>query len=180
MHLADILTSLRIVLTPVCILFILWSTPHSKFFAFAIFVLAAITDILDGYVARTKKQTTNFGSRFDPLADKILIISVLISLAFVTNEVWCWTAIGIIWLREIVVFLMRIKFAPKGVSIEANNYGKLKTLTQCIAVGVLILQFSIAPYLLWTAVFFSVYSGIYYIGSWNAKQHVTTNVIGDK
>ncbi len=170
MSLANILTTLRIILAPCCILFILWDTSYSRLIAFVIFVLAFFTDVLDGYAARAKNEVTDFGKFYDPLADKILMISVLFSLAFKINALWCWIAVGVICSREIFIALMRRWRTPKGVSIEADNYGKFKTWIQGVAICTLIFDMHIAPYLLWIAVLFSIFSGIRYINSWKRGQ----------
>ena len=172
MSLANFLTTLRIVLAPCCILFILWDISYNRLIALAIFVFAFLTDVLDGYAARIKNEVTEFGKFFDPLADKILIISVLFSLAIKINAVWCWTAVAVIFLREMFIALMRRWRAPKGVSIEADIYGKFKTWIQGVAVLVLILGLQVAPYILWIAVLFSIFSGIRYINSWKRKPEV--------
>ncbi|MGB3340314.1 MAG: CDP-diacylglycerol--glycerol-3-phosphate 3-phosphatidyltransferase [bacterium] len=170
MGLANILTTLRIVLTPCCMLFILWDTSYSRLIALAIFVVAFLTDVFDGHVARVTKKVTNFGKLFDPLADKILMIAVLVSLAYKTQALWCWVAVGIIWMREVFIALMRRWRAPQGVATEANLYGKTKTLLQALAVCTLILNFFIAPYLLWVAAVFSLFSGVIYIKSWSTPK----------
>jgi CDP-diacylglycerol--glycerol-3-phosphate 3-phosphatidyltransferase len=174
MNLANILTTSRIVLTPCCMLFILWDIPYNRIIALAIFVVAFLTDVFDGYIARTNKTVSNFGKLFDPLADKILMIAVLISLAYKITALWCWSAVGIIWMREIFIALMRRWRVPKGVATEANLYGKTKTFLQALAVCTLILNIFIAPYLLWVAALFSVFSGIIYIKSWSAQSNKTS------
>ena len=134
MTLANFLTTLRIALTPCCILFIMWEVPHNRLIALVIFIIAFSTDILDGIVARAANKITDFGKLFDPLADKILVISILVTLAFKIKEPWYWTAVMIIWLREIFIALLRRSRAPQGVATEANLYGKTKTLLQALAV----------------------------------------------
>ncbi len=173
MTLANFLTTLRIALTPCCILFIMWEVPHNRLIALVIFIIAFLTDILDGIVARAANKITDFGKLFDPLADKILVISILVTLAFKIKEPWYWTAVMIIWLREIFIALLRRRRAPQGVATEANLYGKTKTLLQVLAVCTLILNIMIAPYILWAAVAFSVYSGIRYVNSWQPRNRNT-------
>ncbi len=180
MNLANVLTTARILLAPCCILFIMWNIPHHRLFAFCIFVLAFLTDALDGYAARVKKEITTFGKFYDPLADKILIISVLFSIAISIDKAWCWWALGVICIREIFVALMRRWRAPQGVSVEPNAYGKFKTWLQGMALCGLILDVIIAPYLLWTAVLFSVYSGLYYVASWRVRQQGMSAPTGER
>jgi len=171
MNLANILTTSRLILTPVCIFFIMIDGSYSKLIAFCIFVVAFLTDAFDGYLARVRKEVTEFGKFYDPLADKILTTSILISLAFRIDEIWCWLAVCIICCREIAVALMRRWRVPHGISVVPNGYGKLKTIAQAVAVGALIIGAGVAPYLLWIAVLLSVHSGINYILLWRNKQH---------
>jgi CDP-diacylglycerol--glycerol-3-phosphate 3-phosphatidyltransferase len=112
------------------------------------------------------KGISDFGKYFDPLADKILNLSVLISLAFTVNALWCWSAVIIIAMREVAVAVARRRGSPNGISRAANRNGKIKTWIQIIAVCALILNVVIAPYVLWLAVIVSVYSGIYYMVTW--------------
>lgn len=160
---------MRIILAPLCITFILWDVPHSRIIAFSIYVLASLTDALDGYVARRMNAISDFGKYFDPLADKILNLSVLISLAFTVNALWCWSAVIIIATREVAVAFVRRRGSPNGISRAANNNGKIKTCTQILAVCALILDVAIAPYLLWLAVIFSLYSGVYNVSVWRIR-----------
>jgi len=168
-NLANVLTTLRILLTPVCILFIIWNIPNHRLIALIIFILASLTDAFDGYLARIRGEITSFGKFYDPLADKILILSVLIVLAFDINKAWCWWAVGILCFREGLVALLRRRFARQGVSVEPNSYGKIKACIQIIAVGGLILQTPVAPYLLWISVIFSIFSGLYYVNAWKIR-----------
>jgi len=80
-NLANSLTALRILLTPISVLFLFWDVPHQDLIAAGLFILAALTDGLDGWAARVRKQTTQFGKSFDPFADKILISTALVCLA---------------------------------------------------------------------------------------------------
>lgn len=169
MHIANIFTSMRIILAPLCITFILWDVPHSKIIAFSIYVLASLTDALDGYFARRMHKISDFGKYFDPLADKILNISVLFSLALTVNALWCWSAVSIIVMREIAVAFVRRWGSPNGISRAANNNGKIKIFAQIFAVCALILDVAIAPYLLWLAVIFSLYSGVYNVSVWRIR-----------
>lgn len=169
MHIANIFTSMRIILAPLCITFILWDVPHSRIIAFSIYVLASLTDALDGYFARRMHKISDFGKYFDPLADKILNISVLFSLALTVNALWCWSAVSIIVMREIAVAFVRRWGSPNGISRAANNNGKIKIFAQIFAVCALILDVAIAPYLLWLAVIFSLYSGVYNVSVWRIR-----------
>lgn len=169
MNLANILTTSRLILTPLCILFIMIDDSYGRWVAFCIFVVAFLTDAFDGYIARTRNEVTEFGKFYDPLVDKILTTSILITLAFRIGEIWCWLAVGIICCREFAVALMRRWHVSHGICVVPNGYGKFKTIVQAVAVGALIVGAGVAPYLLWIAALLSVHSGINYILLWRHK-----------
>jgi len=100
--------------------------------AAAVFILAAATDKLDGYVARRNKQITTLGQFLDPLADKLLIAAALIALVS-QGRIAAWVAMVIIG-REVAVSVLRIVGVSQGVSIPADRYGKLKTVLQIVYV----------------------------------------------
>jgi CDP-diacylglycerol---glycerol-3-phosphate 3-phosphatidyltransferase len=134
LNLANTITISRILLIPV-FLVVLFSgipEPYGNIAAAAVFVLAAATDKLDGYVARRNKQITTLGQFLDPLADKLLIAAALIALVS-QNRVAAWVAMVIIG-REIAVSVLRIVGVAQGVSIPADRYGKLKTVLQIVYV----------------------------------------------
>ncbi|HBG16848.1 MAG TPA: CDP-diacylglycerol--glycerol-3-phosphate 3-phosphatidyltransferase [Firmicutes bacterium] len=162
--LADYLTLLRIVLTPICLLFLFLPVAHKELFAAGIFIVAALTDGLDGYVARVRKETTSFGKSFDPLADKILIGSALYSL-FMLGKVSGWV-LTIILGREILITILRALAKRKGFSVGAGVWGKIKTFTQIIAIIMIILSLPGADILLYVALFFTVFSGVDYLIKW--------------
>ncbi len=181
MNLATILTTSRLILTPVCIFFIMTDSTYGRLVAFGIFTVAFLTDALDGYLARLRNEVTKFGTFFDPLADKVLTTSILVSLAFRIDEMWCWLAVIIINSREIAVALIRRWHVPHGICVVPNGYGKFKTIAQAVAVGALIIDAGIAPYLLWIAVLVSVHSGINYILLWrNKQQRMDASCIAEK
>jgi CDP-diacylglycerol--glycerol-3-phosphate 3-phosphatidyltransferase len=134
LNLANSITISRILLIPV-FLVVLFSgipEPYGDITAAAVFVLAAATDKLDGYVARRQKQITTLGQFLDPLADKLLVAAALIALVS-QDRVAAWVAMVIIG-REIAVSVLRIVGAAQGVSIPADRYGKLKTVLQIVYV----------------------------------------------
>jgi CDP-diacylglycerol--glycerol-3-phosphate 3-phosphatidyltransferase len=133
-NLANLITIVRILLIPV-FLVLLFSgipEPYGDIAAAAVFILAAATDKLDGYVARRNKQVTTLGQFLDPLADKLLIAAALIALVS-QGRVAAWLAMVIIG-REIAVSVLRIIGISQGVSIPADRYGKLKTVLQIVYV----------------------------------------------
>ena len=106
--------------------------------AMFIFLAAAISDFLDGYIARKEKQVTNFGKFLDPLADKLLICSILIEMVGL-RWVPAWVVIVII-MRELAVTGLRAVAADKGIVIAADRFGKWKTVLQIIALAPLIVH----------------------------------------
>ena len=134
LNLANAITIARILLIPVFLVLLLGGIPepYGDIAAAAVFILAAATDKLDGYVARRNKQITTLGQFLDPLADKLLIAAALIALVS-QGRVAAWVAMLIIG-REIAVSVLRIVGVSQGVSIPADKYGKLKTVLQIVYV----------------------------------------------
>jgi CDP-diacylglycerol--glycerol-3-phosphate 3-phosphatidyltransferase len=134
LNLANSITIARILLIPVFLVLLLGGLPepYGDIAAAAVFILAAATDKLDGYVARRSKQVTTLGQFLDPLADKLLIAAALIALV-AQDRVAAWVAMVIIG-REVAVSVLRIIGVSQGVSIPADKYGKLKTVLQIIYV----------------------------------------------
>jgi CDP-diacylglycerol--glycerol-3-phosphate 3-phosphatidyltransferase len=133
-NLANVITISRILLIPVFLVLLLSGIPqpYGDVAAAAVFILAAATDKLDGYVARRNKQITTLGQFLDPLADKLLIAAALIALVS-QGRIAAWVAMLIIG-REIAVSVLRIVGVSQGVSIPADRYGKLKTVLQIVYV----------------------------------------------
>lgn len=136
--------------------------------AFIIFVLAAITDLLDGKIARSRGLVTNFGKIMDPLADKILVYSAL-CLFIEDGTLPAWSLI-IILAREFVVSGMRTVAAAEGTVVAAGMSGKIKTVLQMIAVSILILAgtgiemiFQTGLIIFWASLIMTIYSGAKYI-----------------
>ncbi len=138
MNLANKLTIVRIFLVPVFMLFLLLDIPNGDYIAAGIFILAASTDALDGYVARSRNQITTFGKFMDPLADKLLVSSALIILVEM-NRISSWIVVIII-AREFAITGLRILAASEGVTIAASWWGKFKTISQILAIIVLLLN----------------------------------------
>ena len=123
------LTVARILITPVYLALILWaSLPHRFLIATLVYSIAAITDAIDGKLARKNNQITNFGKLLDPIADKILTTSAL--LAFMQLGLCNIWIVMIVLTREFTVASIRMIAAADGVVIPANIWGKLKTVSQ--------------------------------------------------
>jgi len=169
MNLANKLTILRIFLIPIFMIFLLNRIPYGVEIAAFVFILAAITDALDGYVARKKNQVTTLGKFMDPLADKLLVSAALISLVQM-GKISALVAVIII-AREFTISVLRSVAAAEGIVIAASWWGKLKTITQIIAIiAILIDNFPFkyinVPFdtiMIWIAVILTIISGVDYI-----------------
>ena len=133
MNLANKITITRILLIPIFLICItIKHIPYGTSIATIIFIIAALTDSLDGYIARSRKQVTNLGKFMDPLADKLLVTTALIVLVGF-KMIPGWITIIIIS-RELAVTGLRAIAAAEGRVIAASNWGKAKTVTQIIAI----------------------------------------------
>ena len=132
MNLPNKLTVLRVCMVPVFVVFMLWNGfgTASKYVAAAIFILASMTDWLDGYLARKNNLVTDFGKFMDPIADKLLVCSALICLVE-KGALAAWIVIIIIG-REFIISGFRLIAAENGVVIAANYWGKFKTVSQMV------------------------------------------------
>ncbi len=133
-HIPNSLTILRFLLVPIFFYFaFLSSSPTAIIWATLIFLIASITDYLDGLLARKLNAISNFGKIMDPLADKILVITALIALAFKFAIIPVWL-VYVILVRELTVSFFREYFASKKIIIAANLWGKIKTFLQMIGI----------------------------------------------
>ncbi len=159
-NLPNIVTLSRILLVPIFV-YLSFSYPAGlNIPAAVVFLLASLTDGLDGYLARSRKEITRFGQLIDPIADKLLITAAL--LVFVElGMVSTWAAL-IILAREFAVSGLRILAAAEGKVIAASNLGKVKTISQIVAIMGFLLGISWAPVLMWLAVGITILSGVDY------------------
>lgn len=127
-NLPNLLTVLRIMLVPVLVVALLGNTHDGDVLAAIVFVLASLTDFIDGYLARARDSVTNFGKLMDPLADKLLVVAALVSLVSL-QRLAAWVAMVIIT-RELAVTVLRMGASQAGVIIPASNFGKIKTCLQ--------------------------------------------------
>ena len=182
MNLPNKLTVARILLVPFFVAALLIDFPLNNLVALALFGAASLTDMFDGKIARKHGLITDFGKFADPLADKILVISAL--LCFVQLGLCDCVAVIVVLFREFVVTSIRLIAAAKGKVIAANMWGKVKTVTQIVAIvcvlamqtvldlGGLGVQLSaalpsvftvIGEVLIWISTFFAVLSGVVYV-----------------
>ena len=160
MTLASVLTLIRIFLVPVFLTLLLENVPYGAYWATVVFIIAAITDGLDGYAARARQEVSKFGQLMDPVADKLLVSSAIIAMVEL-GQVSAWVAVLILG-REFAVSGLRLVVAVEGVVIHASRWGKLKTVSQVVAIAAMLIQLPGAEYLLWMAVLLTVASGIDY------------------
>lgn len=135
---ANKLTILRIILVPVFLGVLYAGFPNSNYVALAIFIIASLTDLLDGYIARHYNQITNFGKFMDPLADKILVMSAM--CWFVENGQMPGWALAIVLLREFAVSGMRLVAVEQGKVIAAAWSGKVKTASTMVCLCLMMLN----------------------------------------
>jgi CDP-diacylglycerol--glycerol-3-phosphate 3-phosphatidyltransferase len=168
MNIPNSITVFRIILIPIFVVLMLTRIPYGSTIGAAIFLFAALTDSLDGYLARKWKQTTKLGAILDPLADKLLITAALISLVEL-GRLPGWMAIVIVG-REFAVTGLRVVKAEEGIIIPASKMGKLKTISQVVAVLIVMLQNFFYPFrdlpighwAMYIAVLITLVSGIEY------------------
>ena len=140
MNLPNKLTLFRVILIPFFVFFLLapYFTGYGNYIAVAVFIVASITDFLDGHIARKRNLVTTFGKFMDPLADKLLVCSALICLIEL-DRLPAWIVIIII-AREFIISGFRLIASDNGVVIAASYWGKFKTTFQMLMVIVLILD----------------------------------------
>lgn len=141
MNLPNKLTMIRVILIPFFVFFLLapYFPEYGKYIAVIIFIVASLTDLLDGKIARRYNLVTNFGKFMDPLADKLLVSSALICLTG-TGQLASWIVVIIIS-REFIISGFRLIAAQQQLVIAANYWGKFKTTFQMLMIIVLILDF---------------------------------------
>lgn len=158
----------RIVMVPLIVAFMMFKPPWWAVTCCVLFILASITDWLDGYLARKLNSVSDMGKFLDPIADKVLVSSILIM--FIPLQLIEAIAVLILINRDVIIGGIRSIAAAQGQIIGAGNLGKWKTTVQMVAIPSLFLsvQFSFLPfqelgyYGLWLSVVFSLVSGIQY------------------
>jgi CDP-diacylglycerol--glycerol-3-phosphate 3-phosphatidyltransferase len=156
-------TTARMLTIPAVMVLILVAFPGHRWWAMGVYVAAACTDSLDGWLARARGQVTVAGAFLDPLADKLLVTGALLAL-IETGEVAAWVAMVIIT-RELAVTGLRLVAVSEGLIIPASRFGKAKTFSQNVALGVIISPLDIGwldDTLLAVALVLTVLSGAYY------------------
>ena len=171
MNLPISLTLLRIFFVPLVVVLLLTSGRNMDLWAVVVFLLAATTDLLDGYLARKRGQVTSLGILLDPIADKLLTSAAFISLVYL-HSISAWMAVIIIG-REFAVSGLRAIASAEGFSLEVSELGKTKMVFQVVAITVVIMERRLpllrlpGSVLLWMVVLFALASaGQYFISFW--------------
>jgi CDP-diacylglycerol--glycerol-3-phosphate 3-phosphatidyltransferase len=180
-NLPNTLTIVRIFLAPVLVVVLLTEFPEKEFWGLGIFLLAALTDVLDGIIARRTNRITVTGALLDPIADKLLMSGAFISLAEL-GVAPAWMVFLII-AREFAVTGLRLVALERGVPISANRLGKAKTTSQVVAISLLIfsLRFPVwaplATVALWVAIALTMVSMVVYF--WQNRHVVAPTEAGE-
>lgn len=153
------ITMLRILLIPFFVIFLVSEIPYKEYFAAFIFIMLSLSDGLDGYIARKRNEVSSLGKILDPISDKLLIGAALISL--VGQGIDAWMAIAIIG-RELIITGIRLIALTKKIVIPASMLGKAKTVSQIIAIIMVILHIPGSWYVMLIAVILTLVSGINY------------------
>ena len=168
MNLANKLTMLRVFMIPVFLLVLfLAPVPMNRYVAVIIFIVASLTDMLDGKIARKYNLVSNFGKFMDPLADKLLVMSALVSMVAL-EDLAAWVVI-VILAREFTITGFRTLAMEANIVMAASWWGKVKTTVQMIMIPVVLLNlpFAVMPMvetvLVYLSVFFTIFSGADYI-----------------
>ncbi|KNZ41663.1 CDP-diacylglycerol--glycerol-3-phosphate 3-phosphatidyltransferase [Acetobacterium bakii] len=168
MNLPNKITVIRILMIPFFIAALLIDFPFHQPIAAALFIIAALTDSLDGYLARSRNLVTDFGKFMDPLADKLLVCSALICFVQL-GSVPAWVVIVII-AREFAVTGLRTLAAADGIVIAASKWGKAKTMSQMIAIVIILfnnwpfslINFPADTIMIYVATILTIFSGVDY------------------
>ncbi len=166
MNLPNKLTMFRVILIPFFVVFMLVDiTAVDKWIALGIFIVASLTDLLDGKIARKYNLVTNFGKFMDPLADKLLVCSALICLVTLA-KIPAWIVIVII-AREFIISGFRLVASDNGVVIAASYWGKFKTTFQMVMICLMIVDIQalhiLTDVVMWVALILTVVSLIDYL-----------------
>ena len=173
MNIANTITSVRIILIPIMALLFFLHSDGPKYYVTFVFIIAAISDYLDGYLARKMNQVSKLGKFLDPVADKLLVITSFLLILNENNNLIIFIPICIIVLREMIVSALREWVLLESFSkpLDVNKYGKFKTLFQMLSIGFLLFNgtvFTISTYMIglygiYIAAFLSLVSMIIYL-----------------
>ncbi|MBA4495981.1 CDP-diacylglycerol--glycerol-3-phosphate 3-phosphatidyltransferase [Paenactinomyces guangxiensis] len=168
MNLPNLLTMVRLALIPVYLVVFFSDQPMRMYWALGIILLAGLTDVVDGYLARRNQQITQLGIMLDPLADKLMMIAVFLSL-LISGKISFWAAVAIFF-RDMTMILCSVIFHFRGKkTVPANMLGKLTTVLFYIALLLLMISspgdsmWEIAQVFLWSVIALSYLTSIVYM-----------------
>lgn len=172
-NLPNKLTLFRVLIIPVMCLLYPWDMEFLNYFCAFLFAIGAITDFLDGYIARKMNSVTKIGEIFDPISDKLLVAAALVILTD-ANILSGWITV-LILSRELAISGLRLAAVEQGFSIKVSSFGKIKTALQDVAIVLLLCKLpqyaTIGMLTLWVSIGFSYYSGYqYWIKFWDATR----------
>jgi CDP-diacylglycerol--glycerol-3-phosphate 3-phosphatidyltransferase len=173
-NLPNKLTLFRIAVIPVIAFLYIWDIRPLNYLAAALFAVGAITDFLDGYIARMTNNVTRIGEVLDPISDKLLVLAALVILTE-AQIIGGWITI-IVLCREIGISGLRLAASEQGFSIKVSSYGKIKTAFQDVAIVLLLLRLDEyhvpGMVLLWVSIAFSYFSAwAYWNKFWEHSKH---------
>lgn len=162
MNLPNALTLFRLALIPLYVRVFFSDLPYSNMWALVIVIVAGITDIIDGYIARRFRLTTELGAMLDPLADKLMMLTVFLSL-FISGRISFWAGLAIV-VRDLGMIIGSAIFHLRGKkTVPANMMGKATTVLHYIAFIFLMFEWPYGALLLWGVIVFSYVTSLTYI-----------------
>ena len=144
-NIPNALSFLRICVVPVFVYLLIQPEPWMRHLAFLLFALASLTDLIDGYWARKYRQETELGRFLDPLADKALVIGVLLTFLSISEQIQIWMVLCIIG-RDLLITFLRYLAIQRKMSLRTSVFGKVKTAFQMFSLFIVILSFLIISY----------------------------------
>ena len=142
---ANSITFIRIILIPIFLFFLFQDTTLSRLIALGTFIIASLSDLFDGYIARKYHQVTQFGNFLDPLADKALVISTLVAFIYLDPLIPLWMVLVIIG-RDLLISLMRYLGHKKNTTLKVSTLAKVKTAFQMFSIMIILLIFAVRSY----------------------------------
>ncbi|OYD08032.1 CDP-alcohol phosphatidyltransferase family protein [Paludifilum halophilum] len=162
MNLPNLLTLFRFILIPLYLGLFFSDVPHRMLWAFGVLLLAGLTDVIDGYLARKNGQVTQLGIMLDPLADKLMMLAVFLSL-LISGRITL-TAAAAIFIRDLGMIIASAIFHFRGkITVPANVMGKLTTVLYYVALSLLIFDVPDAEKFLWGVIAFSFLTSLIYL-----------------
>ncbi|HEU4964763.1 MAG TPA: CDP-diacylglycerol--glycerol-3-phosphate 3-phosphatidyltransferase [Bacilli bacterium] len=162
MNIPNILTMFRLCLIPVYFLVFFSDSPRNMLWALSVLIVAGLTDVVDGYLARRYQWVTDLGTMLDPLADKLMMLAVLLS--FVIDGRVSWITAGLLIFRDVGMIVASIFFVTRGQkTVPATLWGKLNTVFSYIAMVAVLFNWPNAELYLWAVILFAFGTSLLYL-----------------